>query len=258
MKEVRSLMNDSCSWYVLISLDAKTASCEATPSRKVSQLRDLLLSVSSGWVLTQQVAAGTTYLGCSQVGWLHYCTSQVADFLIHTLSDLDPGILLQYIMLWCFPLHVHDALATTEADDLKKLAGEEDQILDFPPGQATYSALRGSHQCSPAEFTVPSSSLPSPWNYTGLDAMDPILLHLTSSRIAPQIASVIITVGLGPRLGNVVCHVSRCWETPLELISVPEGLATLLEMTDQHSCQVFLEDTGPASMASTSQQPTEV
>lgn len=75
------------------------------------------------------------------------------------MGDLDPGVLLQYILLHCLPPRVQHALAASEADSLEKLADEADKILDFPRPSppASFSASRGSHLCSPAVFIAPPS-----------------------------------------------------------------------------------------------------
>lgn len=103
-------------------------------------------------------------------------TSQVVNFLLCTLGDLDPRILLQYMLLCCLPAHVQHTLAMSEAENLKKLGGE-DKILDFPQTipRATYSALCSTRLCSvcPLHPLVGWMNTPQMtcWKFTTMDAV---------------------------------------------------------------------------------------
>lgn len=148
--------DDTHYWYVMAAMDTKTASHAVralkttSPSKKYATLKGFLLAAftPSKWQHAQCI------LAVHKLGDCH--ASQVADFLLRTLGDLDPDILLQYVLLRCLPPHLQHALTTSEADSLEKLADEAYKILDFqhPSLLTAFSTSRRLHLCSTMVFSV--------------------------------------------------------------------------------------------------------
>lgn len=113
------------------TLDAKTVSCashalKSAPAGKLCKtLKTFLLKVfsSSQWQRAQRILA-VQELGAR-------CASQVADYLFRMLDDLDPSVLVQYVLFRCLPSHVQVAFASSSAADIEQLTEETDRILDF-------------------------------------------------------------------------------------------------------------------------------
>lgn len=103
---------DTHSWHMMALLDTETASCagltlKSTPvGKKYEALKSFLLSVFllSKWQQAQWI------LATQDLGDRH--PSQVADFLLRTLSDEDPAILMQFLLMTCLPPQVQSARAS--------------------------------------------------------------------------------------------------------------------------------------------------
>lgn len=109
-------------WHVMLTLDA--GSQDSTVRETLRGLKSLFKIFSpSKWQQVQRI------LAVNEVGEWH--TSQVADYLLCTVEDLDPSVLMQHFLLQCLPTHVQVALASSKACDIEQLIEEGDKILDF-------------------------------------------------------------------------------------------------------------------------------
>lgn len=129
-------------------LDAETASCAG---RTLKALKTFLLTafMPSKWQRAQRML-DVTDSGDHQA-------LQVADYLLHTLSDLDPVVILQYVFLRCLLPHIKTTLAYSKATDSEKLAEEVDWILEFPrpAGPLSLATQQTSQLCSLSMFPAP-------------------------------------------------------------------------------------------------------
>lgn len=131
--EIRGISQDSTRyWHLAASLDASTASRAARVTKryagtlKYQHLKDWLLKTFgfSKFERAERILA-VTGLGDRK-------PSELADYLLRTLGDHSPRILLQHILLRSLPQHVQDSLATTEVEDLEGLADAADEVMSRP------------------------------------------------------------------------------------------------------------------------------
>lgn len=118
-------------WNVMATLDAKTAShasCtfKSAPSEKcygVLKAFRLKTFTPSKWQRAQRILVVQELAD--------RCASQVTIYLLRTLENLDPAVLVQYVLLYCLTTHVQVPLPTSDVQDVQQLAEEADRILDL-------------------------------------------------------------------------------------------------------------------------------
>lgn len=129
-------------------------------------LKDFLLAAftPNKWQRAQRI------LTIQELG--DHCALHVTDFLLWTLGDLDPGVLLQYVLLRCLPPHVqHVTSPQTGGPKSRQHCGHllllpSVSVIIAPP-PTTHRSLKSALQ---ARLTYLDWHIELPWVLWGCDA----------------------------------------------------------------------------------------